>query len=115
VESAAQTMARLEVTRSMPRYLFGAPRCVKAATLAYEATAAEFLDRAGSAIVTPRPQTRADLTASLARGDAALERLEIVAARQGTARSWWKRDLERTMTLYRELQTELSGAIGQLS
>lgn len=115
VEGAAQTMARLEVTRSMPRYLFGAPRCVKAATLAYEASAVEFLDRAGSAIVAPRPQTRADLTASLARGDAALERLEIVAARQGTARSRWKRDLERTMRLYRELQAELSSAVGQLS
>ncbi|MET3926321.1 FUSC family protein [Devosia sp. 2618] len=114
VDAATQTLLRLEATRSAPRYLFGAPRCVKAATLAYEASAAQFLDRAASAMVVSGPQTRTELTQQLDHSAAALQRLDIMAARQGGARSWWKRDLDKTMMLYRQLQTELSSATGHV-
>ncbi|MHA6729279.1 FUSC family protein [Devosia sp. A369] len=114
VDEVAQTLVRVEANRQTPRYLFGAPRCVKAATLAYEASAAEFLDRAGSAMVSAEPPMQAELMRRLARSAAALGRLEILATRYARPRSGWKRDLDRTMVLYRKLQAELSSATEQV-
>lgn len=114
IEAATRTMLRLEAVRSGARYLLGAPRCVKAATLAYEASAAEFLDRAGSAMLTPQPQARADLRLCLANSKNALARLNSLAARRGRAHERWKRDLSKTMMQYQNLQADLSRALEQV-
>lgn len=112
IDEAALTLVQVEAARNAPRYLFGAPRCVKAATLAYEASVAEFLAGAGSAMVAPEPALRGQLTHRLDESANALRRLETLAARKGGPRSWWKRDLDRTMVLYRQLQATLSSAAG---
>jgi multidrug resistance protein MdtO len=101
-QDAMASIARVQLLRARPRYLFGAPRCVKAATLAQEESAARFLDDAASAIVRPEPEARTMLDQSLSRSFDTLARLERVLA-QTPRRASWRGDLEATTRTYREL------------
>lgn len=112
-ETAMVGVARLRLLRERPRYLFGAPRCVKAATLAQEASVARFLDHAASAIVKPEPEARTMLDQSLSRSFDALTRLEHQLVR-APRRAAWRRDLEATALSYRELLTGFAQTVGAL-
>jgi multidrug resistance protein MdtO len=112
-EDAMVGVARLRLLRERPRYLFGAPRCVKAATLAQEASVARFLDHAASAIVKPEPEARTMLDQSLSRSFDALTRLEHQLA-WAPRRAPWRRDLEATARSYRELLTGFAQTVGAL-
>ena len=101
-QDAMAGIARVQLLRARPRYLFGAPRCVKAATLAQEESAARFLDDAASAIVRPEPEARTMLDQSLSRSFDTLARLERVLA-QTPRRASWRGDLDATARTYREL------------
>ena len=114
IDGASDTLVGLQSLRQSPRYLAGAPRCVQAATLAYEACAAQFLDVAASAMVTGGPQTRARLTETAARSAGRLERLGRLSARLGEPRAAWRRDLNKTMALYRDLQSGFSATLSQV-
>ncbi|MBO9588813.1 FUSC family protein [Devosia sp.] len=101
-QKALPEVARLRLLRQRQRYLFGAPRCVKAATLAQEAETAGFLNLAAAAIMTPEPQARTMLNLSLHRSTEALQRLERLAHKT-PPRAPWRRDLAETARSYRQL------------
>jgi multidrug resistance protein MdtO len=112
-EAAMAGIADLQLLRQRPRYLFGAPRCVKAATLAQEESAARFLDDAASAIVKPEPEAKTMLDQSLSRSFGTLARLERLLA-QTPRRAAWRGDLEATAQSYRVLLQGFARAVGAL-
>lgn len=112
-EEATSGIARLRLLRDRPRYLFGAPRCVKAATLAQEASAARFLDDAAWAILAPEPEAMTMLDQSLSRSFDTLARLERQLA-HAPRRASWRRDLEATARSYRDLLEGFSRTVGAL-
>ncbi|WP_323014592.1 FUSC family protein [Devosia sp.] len=112
-ESAMVDLAGLRCLEARPRYLFGAPLCVKAATLAHEASLARFLDDAASAILAPPPEARTMLDQSLSRSSATLGRLERQLAR-APARAPWRRDLEETIARHRQLALGFSNTLEAL-
>ncbi|ODT73258.1 MAG: hypothetical protein ABS75_00845 [Pelagibacterium sp. SCN 63-23] len=109
-ERALDDSARLQVLRARPRYLFGAPRCVKAATLAQEASTARFLDEAASSILRPEPQARIMLNQHLSHLQNSLDRLQRQWAK-APARAPWRRDLGETIAAYRALARGFSQTI----
>lgn len=112
-EKALGDLAGLRRLKARPRYLFGAPLCVKAATFAHEASLARFLDDAASAILAPPPKARTMLDQSLSRSFATLGRLERQLAR-APSRAPWRRDLEETIARYRQLALGFSNTLGAL-
>ena len=110
VEGAATRLARIDVLKQMPRHLFGAPRCAKAALHAHETATAAFLDLAASSIVTPEPQARPMLLAALAQSAFTLDRLNRLAGRLDT-RARWHDDLMVRLGEYRRLQADLEQAV----
>lgn len=112
-EAAVAGIADLRLLRERPRYLFGAPRCVKAATLAQEESAARFLDDAASAIVRPEPEAKTMLDLSLSRSFDTLARLERQLAR-APRRASWRGDLEATAAAHRDLLQGFARTIGAL-
>ena len=101
-QQALPEVAHLRLLRQRQRYLYGAPRCVKAATLAQEAETAGFLNLAATAIMAPEPQARTMLNLSLHRSTEALHRLERLAHKT-PPRAPWRRDVVETAGAYRKL------------
>lgn len=99
---ALPEVAQLRLLGQRQRYLYGAPRCVKAATLAQEAATAGFLNLAATAIMAPEPQARTMLNLSLHRSTEALRRLERLAGKT-PPRAPWRNDLLQTANSYRKL------------
>lgn len=99
---ALDHIARLQRLRKAPNYLHGAPRRVKAATLAQEASTSGFLQTASAAILRPAPEARIMLERSLHKSFKTLERLEHLA-RMAPARARWRRDLDQSASTYRDL------------
>lgn len=112
-EEAMTEIADLRLLRERPRYLFGAPRCVKAATLAQEESAARFLDAAASAIVRPEPEARTMLDQSLSRSFDTLARLERMLA-QAPRRAPWRADLQASARSHRALLQGFARTVGAL-
>lgn len=112
-EEAMTGIAGVRLLRERPRYLFGAPRCVKTATLAQEESAARFLDDAASAIVKPEPEARTMLNQSLSRSFDTLARLERMLART-PRRAPWRGDLEATTQSHRTLLQGFARTVGAL-
>ena len=112
-EDAAEALTRIELRRQAPRYLFGAPRCAKAALGAYEMALAAFLDLAASAIVTPEPQVKPMLIAALVDSASMLDRLQRLQGRLDR-RARWYGDLSLTIAEYRWLQADLEQAARSL-
>lgn len=106
-------IANLRLLRERPRYLFGAPRCVKAATLAQEESTARFLDDAASAIVKPEPEAKTMLDQSLSRSFDKLARLERLLA-QTPRRASWRGDLEAATAAHRALLQGFARTVGAL-
>lgn len=114
VEDAGTHLARLELRRQGQRYLYGAPRCAKAALKAHERAMAAFLDLAGSAIVTPEPQAGPMLIAALAHSASTLDRLHRLAGRLDR-RARWHDDFGRTVAEYAHLQSNLENVVRGLA
>ncbi len=110
IDAASRNMARLRLVHQKPRYLFGAPRCVKAATLQQQASVNQFLDLATSSILTPDSRARPMLEAALRGCLASLSRLEKLLARS-PQRAPWRRDLDETALAYRALAQDFSRAL----
>lgn len=105
---------RIAALGPVPR---GTPRCVKAATLAYQAALAEFLEIASSAIVPGAGRPDATVAKAGLGPDAARRRLERIIRRQGRGAAdirpmGWKRELDRTMTLLRAIETDIATLAG---
>lgn len=111
IDAASRNMAHLRLVQQEPRYLFGAPRCVKAATLRQQASVGRFLDLATSSILTPDNGARVMLEAALGDCLASLSRLEKLLARS-PQRAPWRRDLDETTLAYRALAQDFSRALG---
>jgi multidrug resistance protein MdtO len=105
--------ARLHLLRHRPRYLFGAPRAVKAVISTQEEAVDGFLEVAVAAIEKPEPEARTMLGTSLSRSYQALYRLERVA-RQASSRARWSGELVETARSYRNLLRTFSNALEAL-
>ncbi|MFD1252453.1 Multidrug resistance protein MdtO [Devosia equisanguinis] len=99
---AMPDIARLQTLRAEPRYLFGAPRRVKAATLAQEASSSGFLAVASEAILKPEPEARTMLEQSLHISFQTLGRLEHMAE-TAPRRAPWRSDLVAAAHTHRKL------------
>lgn len=113
MEEATEKAGRLRRLRAQPRYMFGAPRCVKAATLAHEASASRFLDVTASSILHPDPEARTMLQHALSQSTSTLARLEHQLART-SARAAWRRDFEQTVAAHRDLAQGFARALAAL-
>ena len=114
VETSATTLADIELLRQRPRYLFGAPRCAKAALSAHESATAAFLVLAASAIVAPEPQARHMLRAALTASASTLDRLNRLTGRLDK-RARWHDDLVANIAAYRRLHADLEQAVRALA
>ncbi len=109
IESAAATLARVELDQSRHRYLFGAPRSAKAVLHTYESAASAFLETASSAMLAPGPQAKVMLMNALKRSTESFSRLQRYAART-EGRQRWRNDLMRTIADYARLQADFEHA-----
>ncbi|MCR6670671.1 FUSC family protein [Devosia ginsengisoli] len=113
MEDATEKAGNLRRLRARPRYMFGAPRCVKAATLAHEASASRFLDVAASSILQPDPEARTMLQQALSQSTSTLARLEHQLA-STSPRAAWRRDFEQTVEAHRDLAQGFARALAAL-
>ena len=101
-QHAVPEIARLQLRRQTGRFLHGAPRSVKAATLAQEASVGGFLKAAANAILEPAPEARTMLDQSLHQAFQSLHRLERLE-RKAPRRARWRADLEGAIHSYQKL------------
>jgi len=113
IGAAGRSIAGLRRLQGAPRYLFGAPRCVKAATLAQQACVGRFLDVASQSILAPDNEAKPMLHHAFRQMKENLARLEIVLAKS-PKRVAWRRDLEQTADAYRILMQDFSRALETL-
>lgn len=113
IGAVEHSIARLRLLQQRPRYLFGAPICVKSATLAQQASAGRFLDVAGWSILAPDKEAKAMLLDAFTQSKETLVRLQTVLAKS-PKRAAWRRDLEQTADAHRELIDEFSRALETL-
>jgi multidrug resistance protein MdtO len=113
IDNAGQNIAQLRLLQHRPRYLFGAPRCVKAATLVQQASVGRFLDAAHWSILAPDNEAKAMLHDALRKTEESLLRLERVLTKS-PKRAAWRRDLEQTADAHRLLAQDFSRALETL-
>jgi multidrug resistance protein MdtO len=113
IASAGQNIAQLRLLQQRPRYLYGAPRCVKAATLAQQASVGRFLDVSGRSILAPDNEAKIMLHDALRKTEESLVRLETILAKS-PKRAAWRRDLEQTADAHRLLAQDFSRALETL-
>ncbi|WP_137152042.1 FUSC family protein [Devosia sp. FKR38] len=113
IDAAGRDMAHLRLLQQRPRYLLGAPRCVKAATLAQQASVARFLDVAAASIVLPDSAARSVLDLAAQRCKDSLGRLEKLVANSPKRAAWWH-DLDETTRAHRALARDFSRALETL-
>lgn len=109
---ALPEIARLKLLRERPRFLWGAPRSVKAATAAQEANLAGFLNIAAAVMVQPTSDDRTRLNRSLQQAEASLGRLERLSSTK--SREAWRRDLLDLIDVYRTLVRAFSRTLEAL-
>jgi multidrug resistance protein MdtO len=109
---ALPEIARLKLLRERPRFLWGAPRSVKAATAAQEANLAGFLNIAAAVMVQPTSDDRTTLNRSLQQAEASLGRLERLSSTK--SREAWRRDLLDLIDVYRTLVRAFSRTLEAL-
>lgn len=113
IANAGQNIAQLRLLQQRPRYLYGAPRCVKAATLAQQASVGRFLDVSGRSILAPDNEAKIMLHDALRKTEESLVRLETILAKS-PKRAAWRRDLEQTADAHRLLAQDFSRALETL-
>lgn len=113
IGAARWNIARLRLLQEAPRYLFGAPRCVKAATLAQQACVCQFLDIAGWSILATDRTAKFRLFDAFQHTKHCLAKLETVL-RKSPKRAPWRSDLEQTADAYREMVKNFSQALETL-
>lgn len=113
VDAASIDIAKLRLVQQKSRYLFGAPRCVKAATLRQQASIDQFLELAASSILMPENGARPMLDAALKAYLTSLARLEKLLARS-PRRAPWRGDLDETALAYRALAQDFLRALEKI-
>lgn len=113
IELALPEITRLQMLRGLPRFLRGAPHCVKVATQAQEASVAGFLQMASDAMVNPSPKDRSNLVPALEKARVCLRRLERLE-KLAPKRAPWRRDVLSLIYAYRKLLLGLSSTLEAL-